>query len=320
MLPSLNLIFWIAVSLKFEEPLAYYFGVTGAAMTLFSTVTGFMDLSKFASWIIENWLMLITFFWQSLLFFLPNINRVDAAILSMVAFLMLSLYRASNINQKEQSRFRSVINLLFPLVIIGFLLSIGFSNARQFETCSAECNNALKAIKAELPIDTFENIKEDFFKPNSAPETYCTFPQWVQNDLGLNSRQMILLKNLCQHQDEAVSNSQESYSTAFLNYLGWKFLYYCSPEQAIDEGEGGCGPLEDDFRANLPLLYTKYLFFVLFFATVCVTFSALQVAKRPVNIVKLSRQLWGIVICVVALFVINAGVTAFESAWLEFQA
>lgn len=66
----------------------------GAVITLVSNIQTVIDLAHWIRWALANWLALVTWFWTTVLFFVPRISPFDAAILTVICFLTGNVVRA----------------------------------------------------------------------------------------------------------------------------------------------------------------------------------------------------------------------------------
>ncbi len=106
-----------------HEALAW-FGIIGAVLTL---VTGLKSVLIFATWcslIVENWAIAITALWSKVLFFVPNVSRFDAALLTIFLFGLLNVLNSSHSDGGNKLKPHQVILLGLS---VGFLLILIFA-------------------------------------------------------------------------------------------------------------------------------------------------------------------------------------------------
>jgi hypothetical protein len=115
------------LSKKARFELLSWLGIAGAAISLVVNLQGLIGLARWARVLFDSWAAIITYFWRSVLFFLPTVQLADAHILTIGAFAAVNLLLCSTTAPVvEKKRTGSI---LLAVLILMLILGIGFFSA-----------------------------------------------------------------------------------------------------------------------------------------------------------------------------------------------
>jgi hypothetical protein len=121
-----------AVWKKLRYELLSWAGVIGASITLAAHMQGLVKLSFISRYIVQNWTDLLQFTWRHILFFVPNLAKTDAIVLSIFAFTTSTIFWSPAVEaRKNVKRWRETVSvaLSFSFLVLVFYLGIFLSVA-----------------------------------------------------------------------------------------------------------------------------------------------------------------------------------------------
>ena len=112
-------------TLRYE--LLSWVGIVGASVTFAVHLEGFVRLSRITRYLLENWTDLLLLIWRKILFFVPQLAKTDAVVLSIFAFTAVTLFLSPVVEVKadsKQSR-RAELTTALSFAVLLLMLSMG---------------------------------------------------------------------------------------------------------------------------------------------------------------------------------------------------
>ena len=69
---------------KTRQELLSWCGIIGAVLTVTANLSGLANVAQWAKWLFAHWLDVVSWFWKTLLFFLPQLTADDTSLLAIV--------------------------------------------------------------------------------------------------------------------------------------------------------------------------------------------------------------------------------------------
>jgi hypothetical protein len=109
---------------RFE--LLAWLSAIGAAVSFLAHLQGMLNLSLLSRYVVQYWANILTALWSRILFFVPNLSKIDAMMLSIVTFTAGTLF-LSPIKRKETRRQPVASSVLTALTfaILVFIFAAG---------------------------------------------------------------------------------------------------------------------------------------------------------------------------------------------------
>jgi hypothetical protein len=113
---------------KLRYELLSWIGVVGGSITFAAHLQGFVQLSRIAKSLVDNWIAVLFVLWRNVLFFVPRVSETDALALSIIVFTANTLFLSPVVESKKAGK-RSLSTelataLSFCVLLLVFALGI----------------------------------------------------------------------------------------------------------------------------------------------------------------------------------------------------
>ena len=99
-----------------------WIGLVGGILTLATHIQSAVTLTRWAHYLLESWTSILTYFWKHLLFFLPEVGKSDAMILTLTALIAINIFLCAR--RKDQMAVSDRISLRKSIKIAILVLAI----------------------------------------------------------------------------------------------------------------------------------------------------------------------------------------------------
>ena len=119
---------------RFE--LLSWFGIVGATITLVSNLSSLVEMARWVKLLVENWIVVISWLWNKILFFVIEVDPGDAIALTCLLFFLVTILSSSIPtpsyitleHSKSNSRPAKLMHFLISISIISVILLSGLIN------------------------------------------------------------------------------------------------------------------------------------------------------------------------------------------------
>lgn len=108
--------------------LSNWFGIFTAALTLAGLFGGLVKIGEWARLILEHWAEFVHFVWKMIFFFIPEISKLEAVLLTFAALLSTNFVISGGPGPGER-KFLSLFIAIAGVVILSLSLSLGLLDA-----------------------------------------------------------------------------------------------------------------------------------------------------------------------------------------------
>jgi hypothetical protein len=149
---------------KVRYELLSWAGVVGASVTLAAHLEGFMQLSLMARYIVQNWAGLLLMVWRNVLFFVPQLARTDAIVLSIVVFTANTLFLSPVVEAEktDSAAGRAGLWTALSFVVLLMLFSLGIYDSIGQRGMLYELTRSAVAL-AGAELDALNPLRQSIF-------------------------------------------------------------------------------------------------------------------------------------------------------------
>ena len=111
---------------KTRQELLSWCGIIGAVLTVTANLSGLANVAQWAKWLFAHWLDVVSWFWKTLLFFLPQLTADDTSLLAIVLFLSINIAACLRPGRATNSFWEAFGCLLVGGLIVGSIYVSAF--------------------------------------------------------------------------------------------------------------------------------------------------------------------------------------------------
>lgn len=106
-----------------------WMGIVGGIVTVASNLNAVFKIATWADWLFANWLEAVSWFWRTVLFFIPSLSAGDASLLTILLFLTMSVLACLRRGKARSPAWAVVGSCALAALIVGSIFASAFSDA-----------------------------------------------------------------------------------------------------------------------------------------------------------------------------------------------